>query len=195
MISTQCVAHDLHTNEPGHLRLRVGDSLRRSEEIIKKSWIAPLNTIRSSISSSSMCINAFTARQEKRGEKQSSWNIPALIPCFPLILFTPQWLGHSWLPSEATSLASWLRRPPREQKIPGTNPACAGIFPGSSHTSDWKIGTPVTTLPGAWRYRFSTGTGRPGVSILWLGEVESLICYFYLSVAARKIAWADPSLR
>ena len=39
-------------------------------------------------------------------------------------------------------------------------------FSGSSHTSDLKIGTPVGTLPGAWRYRVSAGTGRPGVSIL-----------------------------
>ena len=59
-----------------------------------------------------------------------------------------------------------VRRPPRERMIPGSNPACAGIFSGSSHTSDLKIGTPVATLPGAWRYRVSTGTGRPGVSIL-----------------------------
>ena len=71
----------------------------------------------------------------------------------------------------------------------------AGIFSGSSHTSDLNIGTPVATLPGAWRYRVSTGTGRPGVSILWLGEMESLICSFYLSVAARKLVCADPSLR
>ena len=69
-----------------------------------------------------------------------------------------------------------VRRPPRERKIPGSNPACAGIFPGSSHTSDLKIGTPVATLPGAWRYRVSTGTGGPGVRILWLGEMESLVC-------------------
>ena len=55
---------------------------------------------------------------------------------------------------------------PRERKVPGSNPACAGIFSGSSHTSDFKIGTPLATLPGAWRYRVSTGTGRPGVSIL-----------------------------
>ena len=88
-----------------------------------------------------------------------------------------------------------VRRPPRERKIPGSNPACAGIFSGSSHTSDSNIGTPVGTLPGAWRYRVSAGTGRPGVSILWLGEVESLICNFYLSVAARKLVRADPSLR
>ena len=88
-----------------------------------------------------------------------------------------------------------VRRPPRERKIPGSNPACAGIFSGSSHTSDFKIGTPVATLPGAWRYRVSAGTGPPGVSILWLGEVERLICNFCFNVAARIIVWADPSLR
>ena len=67
-------------------------------------------------------------------------------------------------------------------------------FSGSSHTSDLKIGTPVATL-GAWRYRVSAGTGRLGDSILWLCEAESLICNFYLSVAAHKIVCADPSLR
>ena len=59
-----------------------------------------------------------------------------------------------------------VRRPPRERKVPASNPACPGIFSGSSHTGDLKIGTPVATLPGAWRYRVSTGTGQPGVSIL-----------------------------
>ena len=60
-----------------------------------------------------------------------------------------------------------VRRPPRERNIPGSNPACAKFFfPGSSHTSDLKIGTPVAALPGAWRYRVSAGTGWPGVSIL-----------------------------
>ena len=59
-----------------------------------------------------------------------------------------------------------VRRPPRERKVPGSNPACAGIFSGSSHTSDLNIGTPVDTLPRAWRYRVSAGTDRPGVSIL-----------------------------
>ena len=39
-------------------------------------------------------------------------------------------------------------------------------FPGLSHTSDFKIGTPVATLPGTWCYRVSTGTGQPSVSIL-----------------------------
>ena len=45
------------------------------------------------------------------------------------------------------------RWPSGERKIPGSNPTCAGIFSGSSHTSDFKIGTPVATLPGAWHYR------------------------------------------
>ena len=74
----------------------------------------------------------------------------------------------------------WLRRPPPERKVPDSNPACDGTFPGSSHTSDLKIGTPVATPPGAWRYRVSARTGWPGVSILWLGEMESLVCSFYL---------------
>ena len=46
----------------------------------------------------------------------------------------------------------------------------------------------MATLPGA-------GTGQPSISILWLGEVESVIYSFYLSVAACAIVWADPSLR
>ena len=68
-------------------------------------------------------------------------------------------------------------------------------FSGSSHTSDFNIGTPVAPLPGAWRCRVSAGTGRPGVSILWLDEVESLICNFYLSVAARTIVWLSEQIR
>ena len=72
-------------------------------------------------------------------------------------------------------------------KDPGFDSRLRRDFSGSSHTSDLKIGTPVATLPGAWRSRVSAGTGRPGVSILCLGEVENLICNFYLSVAARNI--------
>ena len=49
---------------------------------------------------------------------------------------------------------------------PGFESSLRLDFSGSSHTSDLKIGTPLATLPGAWRYRVSAGTGRPGVSIL-----------------------------
>ena len=66
---------------------------------------------------------------------------------------------------------------------------------GSSHTSDLKIGAPEATLPGAWHYRVSAGTGQPCVNILWLGGAESLICSFYPSVSAGKIVFADLSLR
>ena len=76
---------------------------------------------------------------------------------------------------------------------PGFESCLRQGFFGSSHTSDLKIGTPMATLPGAWHYRVSAWTGRPGVSILWLSEVESWICNFYLSVAVRVCA--DPSLR
>ena len=64
-------------------------------------------------------------------------------------------------------------------------------FSESSYTSDLKIATSVATL----LYRVSVGTGLPGVSILWLGEMESWICNFYLSVAAHTTVWANPSLR
>ena len=49
-----------------------------------------------------------------------------------LVSFPP---GHSFL-GYITSLAWLLRRPPRERKFPGSNPACARIFSGSSHTCD-----------------------------------------------------------
>ena len=57
---------------------------------------------------------------------------------------------------------------------------------------DIKLGTPAASLPSAWCYRVSTGSGWPGVSILWLGETESLVCRFYLSVAACKIEQIHP---
>ena len=49
---------------------------------------------------------------------------------------------------------------------PGFESRLRRTFSGLSHTSDFKIGTPVAVLPGAWHYRVSTGTGRSGVSIL-----------------------------
>ena len=61
------------------------------------------------------------------------------------------------------------------------------------YTSDLEMGTPVVTLSGTWCYRISAGTGWSGVCILWPGDVESLICNFYFSVAARKLVLADLS--
>ena len=69
-----------------------------------------------------------------------------------------------------------------------------GIFRVASYPR-LEIDTPVATLPDARRYSVSAQTGRPGVTILWLGEMESLICNFYISVAARTTVWTDPSLR
>ena len=47
---------------------------------------------------------------------------------------------------------------------PGFESRLRRDFSGSSHTSDLKIGTPVTTPSGAWRCRVSAVTGRPGVT-------------------------------
>ena len=88
-----------------------------------------------------MALRATVAQEEIKATKESSNSIFVL---------------------EAHRLVGLVvRRPPRERKIPGSNPACAGIFSGSNHTSDLKIGTQVATLPGTWRYRVSAGTGRP----------------------------------
>ena len=40
-----------------------------------------------------------------------------------------------------------------------------GIFPGRVIPATLGY-TPLATLPGAWRYKLSAGTGWPGVSIL-----------------------------
>ena len=50
----------------------------------------------------------------------------------------------------------------------------------------------MVTLPGIWHDTVSARTGWPGISILWLGEADSLICNFYLSVATHTTVWADP---
>ena len=57
------------------------------------------------------------------------------------------------------------KTPASGAKGPGFQSRLRWDFSGSSHTSDFKIGTPVATLPGAWCYRVSAGTGRPGVSV------------------------------
>ena len=61
-----------------------------------------------------------------------------------------------------------------------------GIFLGSGHSKALQD-TPVAALSGAWHHRVSAGTGLPSVSILRLGEIESLIHSLYLSVAAQTI--------
>ena len=47
---------------------------------------------------------------------------------------------------------------------PGFESCLRRYFSRSSHTGDEKIGTrtSVAALPGAWRYRVSPWTGRPG---------------------------------
>ena len=112
-------------------------------------------------------------------------------PCWPRLtahrLVGPDWLHTLW--------AQW---PGAHVKSggPGFGPCfLQGAFWGLRHITHLHVGTPVDTLAHAWRYRVSTETSWPGVSILWLGEIASLVCYFCLSVAACTCVWADPSLR
>ena len=72
-----------------------------------------------------------------------------------------------------------------------TDPGLIPAFGTDLFAGNLKIGTPVATLQNDWRYGVIAVTGRPGVSILWLGEIQRLICKFYLSVAP---VWADPPL-
>ena len=53
----------------------------------------------------------------------------------------------------------------------------------------------MATLLGAWFDRVSARTGWPGVNILWLDGIASLICSFYLMGAECPIVWADLSVR
>ena len=55
-------------------------------------------------------------------------------------------------------------------------------FPLLSQSSDLKLGTQVT-LPSTLCYRVIDRTGWPIVCVLWMSEIASLICSFYVSVA------------
>ena len=81
------------------------------------------------------------------------------------------WGWHLW-PDDPAS-ASWAG---------DTNIAPTPSFTQASCSSYLKIGTLV-----GW-------TGWPGVSILWLGEIASLIGSFHLSVTECVMVLADPSL-
>ena len=100
----------------------------------------------------------------------------------------PSTIVHHLISLVVKASASWA-------EDPGFKSRLRQDFSGVESNQWLKNYTPVATLPGTWRYRFSAGTGWPSVSILWLGETESLVCNFHLSVAARQIVWADPSLR
>ena len=59
-----------------------------------------------------------------------------------------------------------VRRPPPQRQTCSPSRFAPGPFSRSNHTSDFKTGVPVATLPGAWLYRICTGTGWPGISML-----------------------------
>ena len=97
--------------------------------------------------------------------------------------------------SERTLQPLGQRGGPRVADLGSVPALTVELLSRSSHTSGLRNGTPAATLPGACHHTVGIETGRSGVNILWLGEIASLTCSFYLSLAARTIVWADPSLR
>ena len=81
-----------------------------------------------------------------------------------LILWAADHFGKS--PGEDHLVGLVVKVSTSRAEDPGFESRLQWDFSGSSHTSDLKIGTPVATLPEAWLYRVSAGTGQPGVSIL-----------------------------
>ena len=104
--------------------------------------------------------------------KESSWqpSMPPVVSCGSLVntsTFTRlQSLNKLQLAVSALSeLTPALAR--LESRRPGVRISLAiGFFRGRVIPETSKLGTPVATLPGAWCYRVSAGTGQPGVSIL-----------------------------
>ena len=86
-----------------------------------------------------------------------------LLPCYR----PPQWLSGRASASRAG------------------DPRIEPCFLKCSHSSDLQIGILVAALPGAGRSRVITRGGWLGVSVLRQGDIQSLICSFYLSVAER----------
>ena len=76
-------------------------------------------------------------------------------------------------------LAQRLRRPPREWQTRGSNPALAlEILPGRVTPVTWKSSLQWLPWLALYRCRVSAETGWSGVCILWLGEIDRLICNF-----------------
>ena len=71
----------------------------------------------------------------------------------------------------------------------------AGLVVKTSESRAADLGSILTCAVDFFPGRVIPVTGQPGVSVLWLGEIESLMCNCYLSVVTRTLVWADPSLR
>ena len=100
-----------------------------------------------------------------------SWNLfkRTILNCYSLmvslsgIVVSHRW---RWLLSPDRLVGLVVKASASGAEDPGFESRLRWDFSGSSHTSDFKIGTPVATLSGGWHYRVSAGTGQPGVSIL-----------------------------
>ena len=118
------------------------------------------------------CQNSIKRKEKIHFDFSCPWILLHLLPPTHSL---HRWPGGKASTSRATDLGSILEFDSRFH---------CGSLSRSSHTSDFKMSTPVASLLSTWHYRVSAGTGWPSVCILWLSEKASLICNFYLSVAA-----------
>ena len=163
------------TNE--EVKARIGNAVGPHEDLtsMKRRKLKWFGHVTRSSGLAKTVLQGTVQRRRRRGRQRKRWedNIKEWTGLEWNILLRKAENREEWrklvvkstvVPQRSHRLVGLVVRRPR--KILGSNPACAEIFPGSSHTSDLRTGTPVATLPDAWRYRDSTGSGRPGVSIL-----------------------------
>ena len=62
-----------------------------------------------------------------------------LVFLFPISFICFPFIRKSSLLTWTASMAEWIRRPPPERKIQGSNPACDGIFPGRVIPEAYKL--------------------------------------------------------
>ena len=154
-------------------------------------------------------------------EQQTWWSLPSSSPpprlsllswiksyqwlkdwydgCYPARWTVIMWFSLSLSLSVTISVALWkgvcLKSSRHGDHLPSPPPPFLST-PPLPHTRDLKIAMMVATLPGAWHLRTGARSCWPHViSMLWLGEIASLIFSFCITVAACAFVSAHPSAR
>ena len=100
---------------------------------------------------------------------------PTMVTLHDSRCFECRWWNDGWTVKTVVTGRSSASMTP----VPGFHSRLPRVFfPRASRTRDCRTGIAIAVLPDTWRYRVSAGTGWFGVSILWLGEIGSVICSF-----------------
>ena len=119
--------------------------------------------------------------------------LPCQLPVAPLLAAPPAAHCHSTgCPASCPLPLYWL---PRHWNCHSTGCPASCPLPLYWLPCQLPTATLLAALPAAWHFMVSAETSWTPVSILLLGETESLIYSFYLSVSAYTTVYADPSPR